>query len=118
MMHPAPFLIIVVLPILGFLLVRYFRTGSMVEALLGGRVRETVGEIDLDLARRPLMLRVQILEALGSGQPIIALTVNRQGDLAHFRIVQLDRDRAVEVAELLGRAARSASRPSFSPPGG
>jgi hypothetical protein len=107
MVHPVLFLIIVVLPILGVLLVRYFRTGSMVGALLGGQVRETVGEIYLDLARRPLMLRVQILEALGNGQPIISLTVNRQGDVGRFRIVRLDRDRAQELAELLVRATRS-----------
>jgi hypothetical protein len=107
MSHPLSFLIIVVLPILGVLLVQYFRTGSMVGALVGGRVRETVGEMYLDLARRPLLLRVQILEALGTGQPIIALTVNRQGDLGRFRIVRLDRDRAQELAELLVRAARS-----------
>jgi len=90
------------------LLVRYIRTGSLEGAVLGGRVRETVGEIYLNLSRRPLMLRVQILEPLKSGQPTIALTINRQGDWARFRIVHLDRDRALEVAELLGRAARSA----------
>ena len=119
MSHPLSFFVIVVLPILAFLGVRYLRTGSLVGAVLGGRVRETVGEIDLDLARRPLMLRVQILEALGSGKPIIALTVHRQGDISYFRLVHLDGDRALEVAELLGRAARSASLrgSSFSAPG-
>jgi len=109
MLDPAELIGIAVLALLGFFLFRYLRAGSLVGALLGGRIRETVGETTLaSSATSSAVLPVQTLDAFSGREPIIAPTITRKAPLAvSVTPFRLTRAQALEVAELLARAARS-----------
>lgn len=108
---PSPFELftVVALGMLGFFLWRYLKAGSIVGALLGGRVRETVGETIVESsAVSSTVLRVQVLEVSTEAEPVIALSITRKAILgASVMPVRLTRAQAREVGEMLGRAARS-----------
>ena len=100
-----------ILIVLGSLAWRYFRAGSLVGARLGGRVRETIGEVSLGKSPGALtssVLRVHLIEPRNGDEPFVGLAVTNKSlvgaSMAPFR---LSRDAAREVGELLRRAAAS-----------
>jgi hypothetical protein len=100
-----------ILILLGSFAWKYFRAGSLVGAMLGGRVRETVGEIALGKspgAMTSAVLRVHVVEPRNGGEPFVGLAVtNRSLVGASMMPFRLTRDEAREAAELLRRAAGS-----------
>jgi len=106
---PVELITVAVLGILGVFLWRYLKAGSVVGALLGGRIRETVGETTLESsAVSSTVLRVQVLDVSTQAEPVIALSITRKAILgASVMPLRLTRAQAREVGEMLGRAARS-----------
>ena len=100
---------IVFVAIAGFFLYRYLKAGSLIGAMLGGRVRETVGEAILASSRgSSTVLRVQLLEGSAGAEPFVALSITRRAPLgASVTPLRLSLAQAREVGELLGRAGRA-----------
>ncbi len=98
-----------VLLVLGSFGWRYLRSGSLVGALLGGRVRERIGETTLRSGKAgSSVVRVQLLDVAREPEPRIALSiVNRSPFGASMVPVRLTRAQAQELSELLLRATRS-----------
>ncbi len=81
MPDPLTIFTVVFLGILGTFVYRYLKAGSLVGTLLGGRIRETVGETTLEFsAGGSTVLRVQILDT-GKTEPVIALSITRKAVL-------------------------------------
>jgi hypothetical protein len=100
-----------ILILLGSFAWRYFRAGSLVGAMLGGRVRETLGEIPLQKSPggfSSTILRVHVVEPRNGGEPFIGLAVTNKAPLGASMVpFRLTREQAREAAELLRRAAGS-----------
>lgn len=98
-----------ILAVIGFWGWRYFRAGSLVGALLGGRIRETVGEIVLaSSSAGSSVLRVQLLDTRDGAEPVVVLSVTQKGLLRASMIpIRLTRAQAREVGALLQRAGSS-----------
>jgi hypothetical protein len=92
--------------VLGFFAWRYFKNGSLVGALLGGRVAETIGEVSLSssgLTSR--VLRVSLMEGPESEPKDIALAITSKAALGASVVpVRLTHAQAVELLTLLQRA--------------
>jgi hypothetical protein len=91
----------------GYFAWRYFQTGSLVGALLGGRIKETVGEVPIQ-ARGfgSRVLRVQTLEPTGGGPLDVALVITSKAAFAaSVTPFKLSQDEARKLALLLQRAA-------------
>ena len=85
---------------------RYFKNGSLVGALLGGRLKETVGEISLSSSRlSSRILRVSLMAAPEGGRNDIALTITSKAALGASVVpFKLSHAQALELATLLQRA--------------
>ena len=71
------------LAIFGFFVWRYFRSGSVTGALLGGRITSTVGEIKLQSSGlSSSVLKVHILVTSADAHPQVALAVVSKADLS------------------------------------
>jgi hypothetical protein len=94
------------LSILTFFAWRYFKNGSLVGALLGGRVTETIGEISLSSSGfTSRVLRVSLMAA-AEGQPKdIALAITSKAALGASVVpFKLSRSQALELVSILQRA--------------
>jgi len=100
----APFFPLLILASFGW---RYLRNGSLVGALLGGRLTETVGEISL--ASSPMtsrVLRVSLMAAPDGGPQDIGLAITSKVALgASVAPFKLSRREALELVTLLQRAS-------------
>ena len=84
---------------------RYFRSGSLTGALLGGRVTREVGVVSLsDRSMSSQNLKVNVLEASG-GESFIALSLVSKAPLAASMVpIKLSRPQAQELVQLLQQA--------------
>jgi len=98
-----------ILIVVGSLAWRYLRSGSLVGAMLGGRIRETIGETVLYTSPAgSTVLRVQVLEPRNGGEPFIGLSVTSKSPVgASMAPFRLSREQARDVGELLRRASGS-----------
>ena len=88
---------------------RYFKSGSVVGALLGGRLRETVGEIPLPTrGAGSRVIRVSTFEPNDGGPLEVALAIASKTPLSASVVpFKLSRDEARQLAVLLQKAADS-----------
>ena len=95
------------LAVVGYFAWRYFKGGSLVAALLGGRVTETVGEVALSSTNfTSRVLKVQLLDPGDGAAMDVALSITSRAPLAAGVVPgRLTRAQAVELARLLQRAA-------------
>jgi hypothetical protein len=100
------FPVIPMLLILAFFAWRYFKNGSLVGALLGGRLTETIGEISVSssgLSSR--VLRVFLMETPEAGPKDIALAITSKAALAASVVpLKLSHAQGLELLALLQRA--------------
>jgi hypothetical protein len=98
-----PFLPLVVLAFFGW---RYFRSGSLVGALLGGKLVETIGEISLSSqAMSSRVLRVSLMAALPGQSPELALAITSKAAFGASVVpFKLSHSQALELISLLQRA--------------
>lgn len=98
-----PFVPLVIFAFFGW---RYFKNGSLVGALLGGRLTETIGEISLSssgLTSR--VLRVSLMAAPEGGPKDIALAITSKAKLGASVVpLKLSHAQALELLTLLQRA--------------
>ncbi|HEY2676068.1 MAG TPA: hypothetical protein VGI65_03805 [Steroidobacteraceae bacterium] len=97
---------LVPLAILAFFAWRYFRSGSLVGALLGGRITDALGEIPLSSSSfSSRVLKVSVLAPSNGGPPEVALAVTSKAPLAASVVpIKLSMSQARELIELLQRA--------------
>ena len=98
-----PFLPLVVLAFFGW---RYFRSGSLVGALLGGKLVETIGEISLSSqAMSSRVLRVSLMAALPGQSPELAPAITSKAAFGASVVpFKLSHSQALELISLLQRA--------------
>ena len=86
---------------------RFFRNGSITGALLGGRITNTVGEIELESsALSSRLLKVHVLEAKSDSAPQVALAiVSKAALVASLVPIKLSQAQAKQLASLLERAS-------------
>jgi hypothetical protein len=84
---------------------RFFRSGSLTGAILGGRVTREVGEIPLASgALSSTVLKVQAMES-SEGEPVVALVVVSKAPLgASMMPIKLTKTRTRELMSLLQQA--------------
>jgi hypothetical protein len=99
-----PFIPLAILAVFAW---RYFKSGSLVGAMLGGRVRETVGEIALTSGSfGSRTLKVQILDDDDATNPTVALVLTSKALLAASMVpIKISRTDARALADLLMSAA-------------
>jgi hypothetical protein len=95
------------LAIFAFFGYRYFKNGSLVGALLGGRVGETLGEVALASGSfTSRVLKVQLLDDDNSTDPSVILVLTSKAPLAaSVAPIKMSRNDARTLAELLMRAS-------------
>lgn len=100
-----PFLPLVVLAFFGW---RYFRSGSLVGALLGGKLVETIGEISLSSqTMSSRVLRVSLMAALPGQSPDLALAITSKAAFGASVVpFKLSHSQALELISLLQRATQ------------
>jgi hypothetical protein len=95
------------LAILGLFAWRYFRNGSLVGALLGGRLTDTIGEVSISssgLTSR--VLRVSLLDTPRGRPHDIALAITSKAPFGASVVpVKLSHAQALELIALLQMAA-------------
>lgn len=86
---------------------RYFKAGSFTGAMLGGTVRETLGELTLASgSASSQVLKVHILTAKGSDEPFIGLAIVSKAPLGASMVpIKLSRSQATELSGLLQQAS-------------
>jgi hypothetical protein len=96
------------LAVLAFFAWRYFRNGSVVGALLGGKLTETIGEIALSsngLSSR--VLRVSLMAAPPGESPELALAITSKAAFGASVVpFKLSHSQALELISLLQRATQ------------
>jgi len=95
------------LAIVGVFAWRFIRSGSLTGALLGGRISNTVGEVELrSSALTSRVLKVHVLETKSDVTPQVALAIVSKAPLAASMVpIKLSRDQARQLASLLEKAA-------------
>jgi hypothetical protein len=85
---------------------RYFKNGSLVGALLGGRLTDTIGEIDLASSSfTSRVLRVSLMAAPDGRPNDVALSITSKAALGASVVpFKLSRAQALELVALLQRA--------------
>jgi hypothetical protein len=85
---------------------RYFKNGSLVGALLGGRLTDTIGEIALSSSgMTSRVLRVSLMAALEGAPKDIAFAITSKAALGASVVpFKLSRTQALELVTLLQRA--------------
>ena len=95
------------LALLGLFAWRYVRNGSLVGALLGGRLADTIGELPISssgLTSR--VLRISLLDTPGGGPHDIALAITSKAPFGASVVpVKLSHAQALELIALLQVAA-------------
>lgn len=99
---------LIFLAVLGLFAWRYFRSGSLVGALLGGKVTETIGEISLSSpALTSRVLRVSLMAASPGESPELALSITSKAAFGASVVpFKLTRAQALELISLLQRATQ------------
>jgi hypothetical protein len=94
--------------VLGLFAWRYLRSGSLVGALLGGKLTETIGEISLSShALSSRVLRVSLMAALPGESPELALSITSKAALGASVVpFKLSHAQALELISLLQRATQ------------
>jgi hypothetical protein len=94
------------LVVIGFFAWRYFRSGSVVGALLGGRITDTIGEIELSSSGvSSRILKVSLLQPSNGGPQDVALAVTSKAPFGASVVpFKLSRAQAQELVTLLQRA--------------
>ena len=96
------------LAVFAFLAWRYFKSGSLVGAMLGGKLTETIGEISLSsrgLSSR--VLRVSLMAAPPGESPELALAITSKAALGASVVpFKLSHAQALELISLLQRATQ------------
>jgi hypothetical protein len=97
---------LILLLILAFFAWRYFKNGSLVGALRGGRLTETIGEISLSSSRfTSHVLRISLMAAPEGGANDVALAITSKVALGVSVVpVKLSHAQALELLALLQRA--------------
>ena len=94
--------------ILAYFAYRFIRFRSLMGALLGGRIVEDIGEIDL--ASPPLTsyrLKVHIIQSSTDALPEVAMAIVAKAPMgASLSPIRLSKSQAMELAALLERAGR------------
>ena len=106
-----PLLPLIIVGSFGLFAWRYFRSGSLVGALLGGRIKDTIGEVSLHSQRiGTCVLRVHTLEPSDGGPLEVALAITTKAVLsASLTSYELSQGEARELASLLQRAGDAPS---------
>jgi hypothetical protein len=101
----VPFIPLVVFAIFGW---RYFRNGSLVGALLGGKLIETIGEVSLSSqGTSSRVLRVSLMAAHPGQSPDLALAITSKAAFAASVVpFKLSHVQALELIALLERATQ------------
>jgi hypothetical protein len=96
------------LAVVAFFAWRYFRSGSLVGALLGGRLTETIGEISLSSkGQSSRVLRVSLMEARPMESPELALAITSKAALGASVVpFKLSHAQALKLISLLQRATQ------------
>jgi hypothetical protein len=99
---------VIFLAVLGFFAWRLFRNGSLVGALLGGKLTETIGEISLSSqALSSRVLRVSLMAARPGESPELALSITSKAALGASVVpFKLSHAQALELISLLQRATQ------------
>jgi hypothetical protein len=99
-----PFAVLAIFALFGW---RYLKAGSLVGALLGGRIRDTVGEITLDSGvASSRTLKVHTLEVASGSEPLIALAITSKAPFGASVVpIKLTRFQTLELISLLQRAS-------------
>ena len=99
---PAFFLLV-----LGTFLFRFIRSGSLIGALLGGRISRTVGEITLSSSQfSSRVLQVHVMESASGEKPFVALSIVSKAPLAASMVpIKLTGSQAQELTRLLQQAS-------------
>jgi len=86
---------------------RYFKSGSFVGAILGGRLRETMGEISLaSKGTTSRVIRVSTFEPNDGGPLEVAVAITSKAALSvSVAPFKLSREEARQLAVLLQKAA-------------
>lgn len=94
--------------VFGFIVWRYFRSGSLVGALLGGKLTETIGEISLSSqALTSRVLRVSLMAAPAGEAPELALSIISKAAFGASVVpFKLSHAQALELISLLQRATQ------------
>lgn len=97
---------ILFLGIVGYFILRYVRSGSLVGALLGGTIKREVGKVELTgRAMTSQTLKVIRMED-AEGENFVALSVVSKAPLAISMVpYRLSKAQAQELAKLLQQAA-------------
>jgi len=97
------------LAVFAFFAWRYFRYGSLVGALLGGRLAETIGEIPLSSrAMSSRVLRISLMQARPGESPALALAITSKAALGASVVpFKLTHSQALELIALLRRATQT-----------
>ena len=100
----VPFAVLAILALFGW---RYFKAGSLVGALLGGRIRETIGEITLDSGvASSRVLRVQTLEVGSEPELLVALAITSKAPFGASVVpIKLTRLQTLGLIALLQKAS-------------
>jgi hypothetical protein len=101
------------LAILVFFAWRYLKNGSLVGALLGARLTDTIGEIAISSSgMTSRVLRVSLLAAPNGGPHDIALAITSKAPLGASVVpVKLSHAQALELVALLQRATARLTAP-------
>jgi hypothetical protein len=96
------------LAIFAFFAWRYFRSSSLVGALLGGKLTETIGEIPLSSGGfSSRVLRVSLMAAAPGISPDLALAITSKAALGASVVpFKLSQMQALELITLLQRATQ------------
>ena len=99
-----PLIPLAILAVFGY---RYLKNGSLIGAILGGRVRETLGEITLSSGSfTSRVLKVQLLDEDDATAPSVVLVLTSKAPLAaSVAPIKMSRTDARTLADLLTRAA-------------
>jgi hypothetical protein len=97
---------LILIAVLGYFAWRYFKHGSLTGALLGGRIRRTVGEVKISSSMfSSSILRVGVLEAGDAIEPQVALTLVSKAALGASMVpIKLTNAQARELMALLKQA--------------
>ena len=100
-----PFIFVAVLVFFAW---RYFASGSVVGALLGGKLTETIGDISISSqALSSRVLRVSLMAARPGESPDLALSITSKAALGASVVpFKLSQVQALELISLLQRATQ------------
>lgn len=95
------------LGIAAFFLYRFFKYGGLAGALLGSRLDDAVGEVELDTPMMKTRIRVHRMETQADREPMVAVVFSSSAKLsASMTPYKMSSSQAQELARLLEKAAQ------------